>query len=246
MPGSSVDAGPPHGALRLSLIRDFALRNHGRPVTVAPASQRLVSFVALQDRPVRRSVISGTLWGGSDEQHASGSLRSALWRLPRLDLIRTSPTHIWLSPAVEVDLRRVIEEARGLLRGLASTSTLDEVARDLIDVGDDILLGWYEDWVQIEREQFRQIRLQALDRIAEQLLEAGSLFAAFQVALAATRTEPLRESSQRLLVRVHLTRGNVAEALHQYWRFTTLLRSEVDGRPSPMFEGLIAPYLRRL
>jgi hypothetical protein len=29
-------------------------------------------------------------------------------------------------------------------------------AHDPIDVGDDILVGWYNDWVIIERERFRQ------------------------------------------------------------------------------------------
>ena len=43
------------------------------------------------------------------------------------------------------------------------------MARELVSFGDDVLLGWYDDWVIMERERFRQIRLHALDRIGDRL-----------------------------------------------------------------------------
>lgn len=231
-------------ALTLSLIRDFEVRCHDVPVTVVPASQRLVSFVALQPRPVRRSFISGTLWADSDEHHAAACLRSALWRLPPLNLVCASSTHLWLNPEVEVDLRRVVGDTMSVLRGAITDDSLLDLAYELVDIGDEILLGWYDDWVLVEREQFRQLRLQALDRIGERLLDAGRCHEALLMGLAATRTEPLRESAHRLLVRVHLMQGNVAEAIRQYQGYTDLLRTEYGGRPSPGLSDLLAPFLR--
>ena len=64
------------------------------------------------------------------------------------------------------------------------------------------------------------------------------------MGLAATSTEPLRESAHRLLVRVHLKQGNVAEAIRQYRLYAELLREELNGRPSPVVRDLLAPFLR--
>lgn len=229
-------------SVSLHLIRDFELRCAGEPVTVPPASQRLVSFLALQLRPVRRAHISGTLWFDADEQHANGSLRSALWRLQPLDLVCASNTHLWLNPCVDVDMRRVIECAIDVVRRTPSDEALVAAARELIDAGDDILVGWYDDWVLVERERFRQLRLHAMDRIGERLIEIERWYDALELGLAATSSEPLRESAHRLLVRVHLAQGNVAEAIRQYQLYAELLREEMNGRPSPVIRRLLTPF----
>lgn len=230
--------------MELSLIRDFEVRCAGEIVTVPPTSQRLVSFLAFQRKPVRRAYISGTLWFDADQHHASASLRSALWRLHPFDLVCASNTHLWLNPCVEVDLQRVIGSALGMLKGTPSDDALTAAARDLIDIGDDILVGWYDDWVLVERERFRQLRLYALDRIGERLIETERWYEALQIGLAATSSEPLRESAHRLLVRVHLKQGNVAEAIRQYRQYAELLRSELSGRPSQVIRDLLVPFMR--
>lgn len=227
----------------LDLIRDFELRCDGEIISITPASQRLVGFLALQPRPVRRAYVSGVLWLDSDERHASASLRSALWRLQPLDLVRTSNTHLSLNPCVQVDLLRVSERALDVLRSSPSEMELLSTAHELIAVGDDLLIGWYDDWVTVERERFRHIRLQAMDRIAEQLIESGRWYDALQIALAATSTEPLRESAQRLLVRVHLLQGNIAEAIRQYRGYAEMLRVELNGRPSQGIRDLLEPFV---
>ncbi len=229
----------------VTLIGNFEVRCHGQAVEVPLASQRLVGFLAFQPRPVRRSFISGSLWHNADEYHASASLRSTLWRLNRLDLVCASKTHLWLRPQVQVDLRNVVERAMLALRSDPAEESLVDVAHELLAVGDDILVGWYDDWVMMERERYRQIRLQALDRIGALLIETGRLFDALEVGLAATSTEPLRESAHRLLIRVHLLQGNVAEAIRQYRTYAILLRRELNGTPSPEISNLLAPFLNR-
>jgi DNA-binding SARP family transcriptional activator len=242
----STSTCPTLSRISLSLIRDFELRHDGVPVELPPNSQRLVCFLALQDRPVRRSYVSGTLWYNSDEFRASASLRSALWRLPSLpgfNLVGSSHTHIWLEPKVTIDIRDVMQRGMAMLSAPHAGSALIDVARELVSFGDDVLVGWYDDWVIIERERFRQIRLHALDRIGDRLLDQGRFCDALQVALAAVRAEPLWESAHRLLIRVHLQEGNVAEAIRQYRSYADLLRRELHATPSPVIQRLLTPYL---
>lgn len=228
---------------KLNLIRQFEIRNDGANTPVTPALQRLVGFLALQPSPARRTYVSGTLWSGADEQHASASLRSALWRLQPLQIICASSTHLWLNPCVEVDLRSVYGRALTVLRSTPSEYELLETARELVDVGDEILPGCYEDWVLAERERFRLIRLQALDRIGELLIQGGNCCDALQVGLALTQAEPLRESAHRLLIRVHLVQGNVAEAIRQYQYYEKVVSDQLNSRPTAVIRAVMAPYL---
>ena len=237
---------PAQHRIELSLIRDFEVRVDGVALDIPPNSQRLVCFLAFQDRPVRRSYVSGTLWFNVDESRASASLRSALWRLPTLPdcrLVCASHTHVWLESGVSVDVREVMDRGMAVLDARDADADLVDVARELIDFGDDMLVGWYDDWAIMERERFRQVRLHTLDRIGELLVDAGRLCDALHVGLAGVRAEPLRESAHRLLIRVHLGEGNVAEAIRQYRAYAGLLRRELHSRPSPVIQGMIAPYL---
>ncbi len=236
---------PNRPSVELKLIPDFELRCGGDLVTLTPATRRLVAFLALHARPVLRARASAELWLDVDPRHAAASLRSALWRLPARDIVGSSSSHVWLDPGVEVDLRRISQGTLLVLNSTPSEETLLALAHELIDVGDDVLTGWPDDWVDVERERFRQLRLQAMDRISEELVGCGRCLDALQVALAASSAEPLRESSHRVVMKVHLRQGNVSEAIREYRKYAELLRVELDGRPSQIMNDLLAPFVRR-
>lgn len=231
--------------IRLSLIRGFELRIGDSVVRVAFSAQRLVAFVALQDRAVRRLHASGMLWTDAPEQRASSSLRSALWRTPSphgRPLIEASSTHLWLNPAVQVDFHEVVSRAALLLHREDGLQATDDVSGQLRQFGDDLLPDWYEDWLLAERERFRQLRLHALEAICHRLTNVGRYALALEAGLAAVACEPLRESAQRQVIRVHLKEGNATEALRQYRSYARLLANELGARPSPSMEQLLAGW----
>jgi DNA-binding SARP family transcriptional activator len=229
---ATADAVP----FRLSLIQDFELRCGGELVQMSPNSQRLVGFVALHDRPVRRAKVSGTLWLDSTENRAGASLRSALWRIPAprgMNVLGASSTHVWLNAHMRVDLHDAIARAQSLLGGgtQVDLAALD-VARELASFGGDVLPGWYEDWLVMERERFHHLRLQVLDKFGDQLCAHGRFCDALQVGLTAVAAEPLRESAHRLVIRAHLGQGNIAEAIRQYRCYERMLADELGAVPS--------------
>jgi DNA-binding SARP family transcriptional activator len=234
-------------SVNLILIRDFELWCDGRLIQMSPSSQRLVGFVALHERPVRRAKVSSTLWLDSPEDRASASLRSALWRIPApggLNVLVTSGTHVWLNPRVEVDFRATTARARSLLGGINSDVAVIDVARELCSFSDDLLPEWHDDWVIMERESFHHLRLQALDQLGEQLYACGRLGEALQVGLAAVHAEPLRETAHRLVTRVHLEQGNLAEAIRQYRSYEQMLAKDLGAIPSPAMHALVRSCLR--
>lgn len=238
-----------HSPTRLALIRDFELRVADDVVEVAPAAQRLIGFLALQGcRQVRRTYVSGTLWLDAPESRANASLRSAIWRSPVCNgeaLVCATNTHVWLRPDIEIDLQQATGHARRILALLSLDQASADLAGELTPFADDVLVGWYDDWVMAERERFRQLRLHVLDQFGELLLRAQHYSEAVQVGLVAVASEPLRESSHRLLVRAHLCQGNLAEALRQYRTYADLLARELGVRPSRAMEDLITDALGR-
>src|SRR5437667_422329 len=110
---------------------------------------------------------------------------------------------------------------------------------DASTFGADLLPDWYEDWVLIERERYRQLRLRALDALCERLTAADRLSDALDAGLAAVAGEPLRESAHRAVVRVHLAEGNVGEAIRQFRLCRRLLGEQLGIEPSERMQELI-------
>lgn len=238
------DAAP----FNLSLIHDFELWHGDKLVRMSPSSQRLVGFVALHDRPVRRSKVSGTLWLDSPEERAGASLRSALWRMPApggVSFLAASDTHLWLDTRVRVDLHAAITRAHQLLESAQLDLAVIDVACELRYFSGDLLPGWYDQWLVMERERFHCLRLQVLDKLGDKLCASGRFGDALQVGLAAVHAEPLRETAHRLVVRVHLEQGNIAEAIRQYRFYERLLDRELGAAPSRAMRALVSTCLDR-
>ena len=232
------------GSVALSLLRGFELSTEGERVCVPLSGQRVLAFLALNARPVARVFVAGNLWMEASEEHAAAALRTALWRIrpPAHEAIRADGQTLALAAGVHVDLLGLSRCARGILDGSAASPSRDELAR-LCDAG-DLLPDWYEDWVLVERERFRQLRLHALERLCTTLSAAGRHADATEVGIAAVACEPLRESAHRALVGAHLAEGNAGEALRQYEQCRHLLDRDLGLAPSPAFEQLVAPVRR--
>lgn len=235
--GSNRDSSQP--AVRLGLLGGFRLTIDSEILTLPMNSQRLVSFLALQARPLLRTYVSGSLWSESTDQRARGSLRSALTRLrhPRYALVELTSDHIELSPNITVDFR----EAEALARRVLDPSQELDDAAGLHDevLNADLLPDWTEDWVLIEREAYHQLRLRALEALSRRLIASGSFGQAVQAALAAVAGEPMRESSRRALIEAHIAEGNITAALREYDAFRDLLFAELGREPSAQMIQLV-------
>jgi hypothetical protein len=65
---------------------------------------------------------------------------------------------------------------------------------------------------------------------------------AVQAAYAAVRLEPLRESAQRAVVRVHLAEGHVSEAVRVHESFRAMLADEIGAVPSSRMRRLVHTF----
>jgi DNA-binding SARP family transcriptional activator/DNA-binding HxlR family transcriptional regulator len=229
--------------IEISLLGSFALRVDGTRVgALSVGSQRLLAFLALHDRSVARITMAGAMWPEVSDERAGISLRSALSRLDPAtrDSILSASPGLSLAEAVVVDLRDGQAVARRLVRPGVEPGDSDISPASIALLSLELLPDWYDDWVLAEAEDWRQLRMNALEAAADRLSAAGRLAEAAGAARAAMKVEPLRESAHAALIRVHLAEGNQSEALRVFDRYRSLLTSVLDLEPTPLIASLVA------
>lgn len=230
--------------IRLSLLNGFELTIGSTALDLPLASQRVLAFIACQTKPIQRGFVAGNLWQDKADARAGANLRSALWRLGDVahHLIESTGTALRIGREVTIDLRDATEIANHVIDGGELTVSPSSATRLC---GADLLPDWYDDWLVMSREQFRQLRLHALEVLASRLLAHGDHPEAVRAALGAVAAEPLRESANRILVAAHLASGNASEAIRHFERYRCLLADEIGLQPSPAMTDLIEPVLSR-
>jgi DNA-binding SARP family transcriptional activator len=215
-------------ALELRLLGGFALLRRGRVLPLPISLQRTLAFLALRG-PAPRRATAGLLWPSSPDDRAMASLRTAVWRLRRAarGLLTQSGELLALDAAVRIDVA-LIDSGAGTRRPAATGRSCA-----------DLLPGWYDDWALLEAENWRQLRLHALETLADNLITGRRYAEAIAAAHAAVHADPLRESGQACLIRAHLAEGNPSEALHDFARYARRLRDELGLEPTARLRHMV-------
>ena len=224
---------------RVTVLGSFSVSAHGDPVPLESDARRVVAYLAVHRRPQRCTALAGDLWPGVPSGRATALLDASLAAAAPLVTDAADGT-VALDPAVAVDL----DEAMALVRALASVPGHPEsVPADLpvatVLLGADVLPDWTEPWLPVERERFRQIRLNALEELSAALTASGRFADAVVTARAAVHTAPCREGARRALIEAHLAQGDIAEAVAEYDEYQELLRSSVGAAPMSGFDGAL-------
>jgi DNA-binding SARP family transcriptional activator len=232
--------GSPALSTRLALLGGFGLYADDVAVPLAPSAQRLVALLALHDAALHRGYVAGQLWGDSTEAHAQGSLRSTLWKLQmaRPGVVWINGDTLVLATDVDVDVRRATRLARALVTGRFDEETVVALLEPKFCC--ELLPGWYDEWVIVERERHRQLSLHALESVCEHLTAMRRYGAAVLAGLAAVDREPLRESAHRALMKVHLAEGNLSEAIRRYEHYERIAARDLGVEPSQQMRSLLS------
>jgi DNA-binding SARP family transcriptional activator len=225
---------------KLSLLGGFGLTVGPRQVSLGVNAQRVLALLALSGRPQTRDVLASRLWPEAYQPRALAYLRTALWRVrqahPRA--VRASHNLVGLGE-VEVDYQTLETRARNMFTGGAPLEELAALSHRLFE--HELLPGWDEEWLMLDRERYRQLRIHALESLSVQLTAAGQYALAIDTAYAAIGAEPLHEAARAALIQAHLSEGDRAEALRQYATYRDLLLREVGLTPSAELTALLTP-----
>ena len=232
---------PPSG-VRIELLGTFLVRIDGQILELPAGGRRLVAYLALSDRPLTRRVVAGALWPASAGARALATLRTTLYRLNlRRSIVRSVEERLAFLPGTSCDVDEAMRWADRVIGGRAGT---DDLAAEP-PVSHELLAGWDDDWVLLERERLRQRLLHGTEALVGELSAVGRHADAVAVALAAVVVDPLRESAHRAVIAAHLAEGNTADAVRQYRRFSSVLQSELGLAPTEGLQRFVQQGVRR-
>jgi len=243
--------------LHIQLLGGFRLTCGATPVTAldSPRLQALLAYLVLHcTMPLARQHLAFRLWPDTTETQARANLRTLLHRLrqalPDADdyLHIAAQTVQWHPDALctldVADFERACAQAGETEQGGDQAAARAALAAALALYRGDLLPGWYDDWVLLERERLCQGLLAALERLILLLERAGDYPAAIGYAQRLLRHEPLHEGAYLHLLRLHARRGDRASAVRVYHTCATLLQRELGVAPSPATREVYERLLR--
>lgn len=197
----------------------------------------LFAYLALHPEPHAREKLAALLWADSTDSDARHSLRSALSALRKqlgADLLRVDRETVQLDSAygIWVDAREFSQ--------VASETSIPKLEFLVTLYQGDLLSDFYDDWILIEREQYRTMVLDALLRLARRMRAQGEPTRALEYARKLLAAERANEQTYQELMLGYAALGDRAEALRQYDECVRILRQELDVEPSAETKSIYA------
>jgi DNA-binding SARP family transcriptional activator len=210
----------------------------------ASKDQELLSYLLIhRDRPHSREALASLLWADTSTEKSKKYLRQALWHLHAAlnsdngnDVLVVDHDWLTLNPCSNLwtdvaDFERAFSGAEGIAgRQLDTEKAL--ALKDAVSLyNDDLLPGYYQDWILFERERLQNMYLLMLDKLIVYLQFRGEYEVAQGYAATILRYDPARERTHRQLMHLYSLAGDRTSALRQFERCAQALKQELGVRP---------------
>lgn len=236
----------------VSLVGRVSIRANGRVIDEGrfPGRQgRLVfTYLAIHaGRPVPRDELAEALWD---------RIRPVTWEKALTVIVSKLRT---LLVECGVDSATALTSAFGCYRlDLPPGSSVDivEARRAVEDAASAADVAWAakvtenpflpgdeSEWVESQRRDLADIRIRALELLADSNLESGAYAEAARLARQVVELEPYRESGYRRVMQAYAGAGNRAEGLLVYEQCRRLLADELGAYPSPETQSVYKELL---
>jgi DNA-binding SARP family transcriptional activator len=242
------------GTVRISLLGRMRVEHGGRwfDGSVLPGRQGRVvlAYLALCHHPVSRDELADLVW--PDELTASwerdlsavvSKVRAALASIDLGSMLHSAfgCYELQLRPDSRVDVEdavRFVEEAESAWRlgdrdaAMPAAATAANLARRPLLPAERGL------WVERRRDELRSTLVRALDLLSEGLAGGAFDHDAVRYAKEALALDPYRETGYVRLMRLHMRRGDRAEALRVYEQCREILVRDLGVRPASQTEAV--------
>jgi DNA-binding SARP family transcriptional activator len=232
--------------LQIRLLGQFDVRVDGRRVTITTrAAQSLLAYLALTaGSSQRREKLAGMLWPEISEEAARKNLRHELWRIRKA----ISTQQAWKSEylvADELTLRFNTEADYWLDIAQLERPDMDLQAliANLSLYQGELLPGFYDEWITLERERVQAVFEARMEQLLEQLITAERWIAVQEWGERWLTLSGAREPAYRALMLASGARGDMAKVASLYRRCTDELMEQLGVEPSPetraLYNGLL-------
>jgi DNA-binding SARP family transcriptional activator len=247
--------------VRIYLCGGITIEGPGSPVVREadlPGRQARAAFgylVLHRSTPVSRDELADAIWSDTLPNAWEGALsalasklRSLLARAggepDRASLASQAGGYqLILPPDCWIDLETASDElhtAEGHVRLGRMRDAWAPANVAVVIASRPLLPGIEGPWIERPRERLHDVRLRALDCLAQAYLANGEGPMAIAIAEEAVGLDPLRETAHRRLMEIHARLGDWAAAIRDYARCRQVLADELGVTPSPETEALVA------
>ena len=218
----------------------FELKNGGKPISISsrPAQSLFAYLILNAAGSHRREKLAGLLWPDSLEETARDNLRHALWRV-RKALESGSATRFVHADDLTISFKASADfwlDAAALEK-LDENASSDELITVLSEYQGELLPGFYDEWVMLEREhldstfEHHMARLLSLLQAEERwldILDWGERW---------IKLGQKPEPAYRALMSAHAAKGDMSKVAATYERCVKSLK-EFGIEPSPQTSEL--------
>ncbi len=247
--------------LRIALLGAPSVSSGGAPLRgfVSAKVQALLFYLFVTRRPHSRSALAALLWGDMPESDARANLRVALVNLRQIagahfsigrdQIALAADAHYWLDVDVFQSRLRLLDAPAAGQDDQALQTALGLYRGDFLEGFSLRDAPDFEEWALLQREQMRQIALQALHTLAASAAERGAYSAGIGFANRLLALDPWREETHRQLMLLLALSGQREAALAQYEACRRVLRAELGVAPleatTALYERIRAGHLHR-
>ena len=228
--------------LEVRLLGKFDVRLDGEAVAITsrPAQSLFAYLILHAGTTHRREKLAGMLWPDSLEETARDNLRHALWRVRKaLPASQKSTVEYFLTDDLSIAFNASANywlDATQLEKLSENTST-DELMKVLSAYQGELLPGFYDEWVVLEREHLNSIFEHHMARLLVRLQDEQRWLDILDWAERWISLGQEPEPAYRALMTAHATKGDMSRVAATYERCVKSLK-EFGIEPSEQTKAL--------
>jgi len=227
--------------LEVRLIGTFDIKCDGKPVIISSrAAQSIFAYLILSAGTLhRREKLAGIFWPDATEEKARAYLRHELWRI-RKALSSKSRVDYLFADDINISFNASAESWLDFtaLENISDGASIEELMNALSVFQGELLPGFYEDWIVLEREHLQAVYEQKMARLLELLESEKRWTDILDWAERWISFGQKPEAAYRYLMTAYDALGDRAKVASAYERCVQALR-ELDLEPSEQTRALV-------
>ena len=233
--------------LQIRLLGQFDVRLDGKRIVISSRTgQSLLAYLAMTAGTAhRREKLAGTLWPDSSEENARKNLRQELWRIRKAIPTQNLPEvdDYFIADEFTLTFNRDADYWLDVSILENSDSDIHSLTSSLSHYQGELLPGFYDDWVVLERERLQTLFGSKMEQLVEKLVASERWTAVQEQCERWLALGLVSESAYRALMLSYNARGDMAKVSAIYRRCVEDLRDHFDVEPSAethaLFNGLL-------
>jgi WD40 repeat protein/basic membrane lipoprotein Med (substrate-binding protein (PBP1-ABC) superfamily)/DNA-binding SARP family transcriptional activator len=231
--------------LRVYVLGQFKVETNSMPVDIpSRPAQSLLAFLILNSGiKQRREKLAGLFWPDASEANARGYLRQALWRIRKAFEEASAQWQDYfqideISVSFNTQADCWLDAALILKRREAAAWEIPELVEALDLYSGELLPGFYDEWVVLERERLLAAFELKMQLLLERLVKGGAWFEVIEWAERWIALGGAPEPAFRALMLAHAATSDRAGVTAAYNRCVEKLNNELGVQPSKDLQEL--------